>query len=288
MSLKEQLDTLKRHWLIIVILVIVFAVFNLGGLVSEVGFAEYDMVEESAYATRSMGMPAPMYPSEDFAPEVEERKITKTASLNTEVEKETFNDNVNYLKSIVTSTDSFLLNENIKKQGKGKTSYYTGYFQLKVETSKYDAVIVQLKEIGEITSFNENTIDVTGRYTNLEIELETEKARLERYEKMFDEADIMEDKIILSDRIFDQERSIKYLEESLENIDNRVDYTTITVNIKEKQSEYAYVAFVKFSELVNGLVGSLSSLLSFIFVILPWAIAIYIIAFVVKKVKKKR
>jgi len=288
MSFKDQLNTLKNNWLLIVIVLIILVFFSgAGDFMSYSGGYETGGMVDYAMP-ESMGMPAPsMYRGEDFAPEVEERKITKTASLNTEVEKDTFNDAVTKLKSITKSSDSFILNENINKHGKEKTAYFTGYFELKVDTKKYDAVVAQLKDIGEVTSFNENTADITGRYTNLKIELETEKERLKRYQSMYKEAEIMEDKINLNDRIFNQEIRIKYMEDSLANLDKRVDYTTITVNIKEKRNAYATVVLVKFSDLIEGLVDSFNALISFIFVILPWAIAIAIIAFLVKRKKKR-
>jgi len=138
-----------------------------------------------------------------------------------------------------------------------------------------------------VESFDEKSLDVTAQYTNTEIELAAEKERLERYESMYAEAIDVEDKIILNDRIFDQERTVKYLEDALKRIDQRVDYSTISVTIDEEQPAYANIVLVKFSHLISNLVESFNGLVSFIFFILPWAIAIGIITWAVKKFKKK-
>ena len=66
-----------------------------------------------------------------------------------------------------------------------------------------------MKEIGEVTSFSENADDITEQFVDLETELVAEKERLARYKQMLSEATLVEDKIQLSDRIFNQERTIK-------------------------------------------------------------------------------
>ena len=148
-------------------------------------------------------------------------------------------------------------------------------------------MISQVKGIGEVQSFNENDLDITGRYTNTQTELELAKEKLARYESMYAEAEEMKDKIDLNDRIFNQERRIKYLEDALENIVQKVDYSTIYFTMTEKQSEYIDVMFVKFSELIRNLVASFNSLVKWVFILIPWAVALLIIGFIWKRFKRK-
>jgi hypothetical protein len=108
---------------------------------------------------------------------------------------------------------------------------------------------------------------------SLESELVAEKERLARYQQMLLEAISVEDKIQLSDRIFNQERTIKYLEEQLKNTGNRVEYSTLYVTITEKQSEYIDAVFVKLSELVSRFVQSLNNLLKLVVGLIPYALA---------------
>ena len=144
-----------------------------------------------------------------------------------------------------------------------------------------------MKEIGKITSLNENANDITGSYKDLSIELEAEKARLERYKSMLEEAETVQEKLDLTDRIFNQERTGKYLEDALKNIDKQVVYATVYVQITEKQSAYANVIFVTFGELVREFVSSISNLVEFLFIILPYAIVAAIIWLVIRAVRKR-
>lgn len=294
MAVQDQWKTVKNNWLIIVLLIVLvgFPYF------AERGNSLFGLNTQS-FNERAMGtanydsgmmkyeiMPNPF--SGDLAPPVEDRKITKTSSLSTEVERETFQNTEQKLKNIVSSSNSFLLNENVNKYGQGRKSYFSGIYNLKVNVRKYDAVLSQLKQIGEVQSFSENTQDITGTYTNIQTELEAERARLERYNQMLAEATTVADKIELNDRIFNQERTVKYLEDSLKNQDEQVEYATIYVQMAEKQSEFAGLAFITFGQLVRGLVSSTSNLLELLFSILPWIIVIIIVWLAVRWRKRKK
>ena len=288
MTLKTQLNNLKNNWLIVLLVIVVLGISLFGSnpvtsLTSKVGVMAEGMAVDIGYPG---GISPPRYYEDDFAPEVEERILTKSASLSTEVKRGDFHDFEAKFKSIVSATDSILLNENVYKSGQKGLQHLSGNYQIKVESSKYDAVVLQLKEIGEILSFNENTQDITGSYVNLQDQLEVEKARLARFEQMFADAEDVSDKIQLNDRIFNQERTIKYLEDRLENMGNRVEYMTINFNLQEKASSYAGVVLVKFSDLVRNLVTGINSLLSLIFWALPYALVGFIAWVVYRKFKR--
>jgi len=294
MTIKDQLTKLKENWLLIVIILIVLGFLNIGGIVnlgslsSSRGFGSFEKMAVSDAATYSRGgyIPSPIY--DDFAPDVTDRKITKSSSISIETETGSFKDAESKLKAIVKSSNSYLLNENVNKFDSGWKSYYSGTYQIKVDSRKYNDIITQLKSIGEVKSFSENAEDVTATYKNLEIELAAEKQRLQRYNKIYDESTMIADKIQLSDKIFEQERMIKYLEDSLKNVNQRVDYSTIYVTLTEKQSEYANIVFVKFSELARRFVASINSLLTLIFVVVPYAVAAAILWIAVRFFRKKR
>ena len=181
-----------------------------------------------------------------------------------------------------------MLNENVQKYdyGDGRRQYYSGSYSIKVVEGKYDALTSQLKEIGEVTFFSENAEDITKQFVDLESELVSEKERLVRYKQMLSEAITVEDKIQLSDRIFNQERVIKYLEEQLKTSGERVSYSTVYVTITEKQSEYVDAVLVKFSKLVTEFVTSFNSLLKLLFGLIPYAVVAVLAWFGWKKFRK--
>ena len=289
MTLKIQFQKLKENWLLILlVLLVVFFVPALSGSQQLLpSFSTFERaIGESQIAGTKMG--SPIYDGGGFAPEASDRKITKTASLSTEVEQGTFKEAESQLKNAVTAAEAFLLNENVQKYGSERKAYYSGNYYIKVEASKYAAVIAQLKQIGDVQFFQESSEDITKQFTDVQIELEAERERLRRYQQMFAEATTVSEKIELNDRIFDQERRIKYLQEQLENVETRVDYSTLSVTITEKRSAYADIVFVKFSELVAGLVESVSGLLQLLVAVLPYAVVVGVGWLVVKRLRRKR
>ncbi|MBI2665618.1 DUF4349 domain-containing protein [Candidatus Woesearchaeota archaeon] len=308
MTMKEQFKKLKENWLLIVLFLAAIVFFTIGdSLVEEVdsiyqgssGFYDsgrdyrgIDLAESVSEKAYYDGSYPTSYPSviyeEDFAPETEDRKITTSATIYSEVKRGEFKDAEAKLKNIVTSSKSFLLSENVNKYDEGSNSYYQGNYQLKVDVNKYESIISQLKEIGKVITFNANSEDITGTYTDLRKELEAEKSRLIRFEEMYTSTEYVSDKIQLTDRMFELERTIKYLQESIDTIDSRVSYSTIYVSLTEKQSDYAYIALVQLSDLIRNIVSSFNDLLIFLFWVIPYAIAGALVWLGVRWVKRRR
>src|SRR3989338_2485036 len=248
MALKNQFQTLKENWLLLALVVVVLVVFS--GLNPTQTFTNKIAMDESVDLTASRSSSfVPYY--DNFAPEAAQRFITKTSSLSTEI----------------------------------KTSYLSSSYTMKVETSKYDSLVSQLKTIGEITYFNENSDDITEQKLDLQTSLEAERERLARYKQLLETAQTTQEKIELTDKIFEEERTIKYYEEALENVNNQVSYSTVYLTITEKRSDFANAAFIKFSQIVTSFVDSINSLINLIFVLIPWAIALLIIWLIYRKFK---
>ncbi|QQG38878.1 MAG: DUF4349 domain-containing protein [Candidatus Woesearchaeota archaeon] len=302
MTIKEQLIKLKENWLIVLIILVVMIFFlggssysyfgggqgfgsalteSLGNKIAQVGYPSVERSDVGSY------YPHPGYGG-GFAPNEKERFVIKNANLVTEVKRGTFFDADSKLKSIVKSSEAFITYESVNKYDIKVKSYYYGSYQIRVEVSKYEDVLKQLRDIGEIQSFNEDANDVTQTRSDLKTQLEDQRGRLERYKKLYEEATSIADKIELENNIYSVEQEIKYLEDSLNNLDETVQYSTIYLTIQEKRSQYADIVFVKFGDLIARLVASLNSVLSLVFVVLPYAVLAWLIWFVFRKFKKKK
>jgi len=293
MAIKQQVSKLKENWLLLVVVVLVIGLFTFwkAPLMSLDTFdSSYQKIGGTAMeeSVRSaIGIMPPYYGGGDFAPQVTERKITKSASLSNDVRRGDFDEAQSRTKSIIESTDSYLLNENVYVYDT-RHETHTASYQIQVETSKYNAVLSQLKEIGEVASFSENADDITGSYTNLETELTAEKGRLVRYKEMLNGASTTTEKIELADRIYDLERRIKYLEDALKNTDLRIEYTSIYFQLTEKPSGYTDVVFLSFADLIRNLVNSFNNLLKMVFAAIPYLVALIVVWLGVKVVRRKK
>jgi len=295
MGFKDQFKKLKNNWLIVAVVLVLFLVptfmnFGSAGVLSKsYGGYDYAVAELSVDDAEYARSGSYYYDSdESFAPEVDERLITKTGNLYSEVERGTFSEAETSFKSLINVADGYILNENVQKYGEGLASYYYGSYTIKVEADEYDDLVTQLKELGEVTSFSESARDITESYLDLEEELATEQARLARYEEMYTETDDISDKIDLTDKIFNIERTIAYYEEALENKEAQVSYSTIYFRMQEEQSSYANIALVGLGDLVRSLISSVNDVLSLVFWVIPWAIIALLVWFVVKRVRRKK
>ena len=111
MTVKDQLIKLKENWLLIIAVLLVLIFMNFGGIGNLGGISSFSRgiayekaaVQDAAYSRG--GYIPPVY-NNDFAPEVAERKITKSASMSTEAETGAFKEAESKLKSIIRSTNS--------------------------------------------------------------------------------------------------------------------------------------------------------------------------------------
>ena len=272
---EDQWKTIKNNWLLVlvVLLLLLLLLVILPGFFTTDGTLQKSLMADSfkvGFRGAVESAQAMRYYEDDFAPGIQERKITKSGSLEVEIERGDFKEKEGRVKEVVTSTESILISENAQQYGEDGS--FIGYYTIKVEADKYNAIIMQFRELGEVISFSENAEDITGNFVRLEDELSSEKARLQRYQQLFMEVKNVDEKIQLSDRIFEQERTIKSLEDALRNVDRQVEYTTISLTLREKESKYQNIALAGLSGLVRKFVDSLNSVLYLLVAVIPYAI----------------
>ncbi|MGV8171142.1 MAG: hypothetical protein ACP5OA_00440, partial [Candidatus Woesearchaeota archaeon] len=109
MAIKDQWKTIKNNWLIVAVILAIFIFMNIGGfgnvsystknsISQNFGEASYD---SDGYAGSRSPLPSS---GTNFAPEVTARKITRSASLSTEVENGQFDSAQQSLKNILSSS----------------------------------------------------------------------------------------------------------------------------------------------------------------------------------------
>ena len=288
MSFKNQINIMKDNWFLILISLFLVILVVLGSGFFSKGYNDFDGIDMSFRNNYdSLGSAAEKSYVNTYSPEVDSRKITVYTNLNLKLKKNQFSKVDLNIKNIVINTNSILLKENTSVYNRNN-NLKSGNYTIKVESVKLDSIISQLKNLGEVSSFSSHKTDITEQYENQEIELNSENNKLKRFKELYDSnSALLENKVELIEKIFNQERRIKYLEESLENKDKTVKYSTINLSMSE-YSNYISIIFVKFSDLLKTIVGSINVLLHIIFAVVPFIIFIWLIVMVVKLFKKKR
>ncbi len=278
MTFKKQITSLKDNWLfLVVILLAVFFLPTVQPFTQSLSFQENKMMPSIMGADGAFAEVARDFVG-GFAPESDERLVATTTSLTTTVKHGNFIATATQAKTYVTEAQAITLNENTNTYGEGRQAYTTGSYTYRVPTDNVVSFVNNLKTLGDVTSFNENGQDITDQTLDTTTSLKTEQARLQRYNDLYKESTSIEDKLLLNDRIFNQERQITYLKERLTNLGEGVMYSSVYLTIQEEASPYA-VVFIHFGDLVKRFVNSVNTLLGFVVMLLPWIILLGIIMY---------
>jgi len=295
MKVKGQLKKLKENWLLILILLIVLALFMSWGKTSvsqlqrgvfestSMGTADVSYATSAPYAG-SRGYISPIQ-QQDFAPDILERKILDILVNNAGI----------YFQAKIEETNKEQLDKMVDTNIKG--TYLMCKYAFPLIIKNKGSVIYISSGLGVIPE------PKSAAYcsTKAAIIMLTKCMAQEYASKGIRINAILPGPIdtpLLRNAFSSQKeldeytklnpmKRVKYIEDSLRNAGQRVEYSTIHVALTEEQSQYSNVLFVKFSELVRKFV-SVNDVLKLVVWVIPYLIAIIIIWFIVRAFRKKK
>ena len=174
---------------------------------------------------------------------------------------------------------------------KGKVSQLGGYFEsinegkstysnnvryasltIRIPRENADNLIEVMEQQSNITSRSENISDVTLDYVDKESHKKTLKAEEARLLKFMEEAESVEDLISIEARLSDVRYQIESMESQLRTYDNKINYTTIYLDISEvekitPQEEPGFLQHIK-----EGFLDSLADAIDIVKNIFAWFI----------------
>lgn len=194
-----------------------------------------------------------------------ELKIIQTANIRIEVE------------------DYFLSSQKVEAYAKKYAGYvshsdarashdnkHSGTVTIRVPAIHFDAVIAELSILGTVKSKNVNGQDVTEEYIDLQARINNSKSHEERLINMYDDANNVNEMMQVERELNRVREQIERWEGRLRYLNNKVDMSTITVNIYEPVpvvNEWGIWNSIK--NAVNHSLKTLRWMIEFIGVILP-------------------
>ncbi|HMX62584.1 MAG TPA: DUF4349 domain-containing protein [Candidatus Sumerlaeota bacterium] len=170
--------------------------------------------------------PAPVAPPATNAGDMDpakpgaKRKIVYTAHLGLRVPNK--RNSADAVRQIVEKHGGFVQNSTLDD------------ITFRVDPKEFDATIAELEALGEVTSRNINSNDITEQYTDVELRLETANSSRQRLMTLLEKATATKD-------VIEIERDLRRLTEEIETMKGRlrvlsdqVDLATITVHLEEK------------------------------------------------------
>ena len=195
------------------------------------------------------------------------QKIIQTASVSIEVTDVTAAADA--LKGLAAGKGGYLTSSSIQKTGSNRLY---GTVVLRVPAATFDDTLAGIKGIGTVKSISTQSSDVTEEYTDLVAQKTSYQNQLAQYNAIMKKADKVEDVITVQQQIDRVQTELDRLEGRLKNLNNRVDLSTITVNLQEPEpvggeTGHSFVAAI--NEGIAGFLGMIDALIVLFFTILP-------------------
>lgn len=231
------------------------------------------------------------------APEVPNRKLIRTISMNAETED--LDTLLEQLDSQVKELGGYVESRDVRNGSSASSGNRSARLTLRIPSAQLDNFVNHVSGATNVISSSENTEDVTLNYVATQSRitaLETEEARLL---ELLTQAENLNDLLLIESRLTQVRTELEKVKSQLKLYDNLVDYGTMHLSIQEVK-EYTVIEedptaweriSTGFVKSVKGLGTILSELFIFLIIALPYLVipaAVIVTVLLVKRHKKRK
>ncbi len=234
---------------------------------------------------------------------VSDRKLIKNVNLS--VETEQFDSLVPTLEQRVTALGGYIEEMSSYSRGNEYSPDYRGtkYYRyasmtVRIPRQNLDTFLEEVGEQSNVVSRSESVTDVTLQYVDLESHKKALLTEQDRLLELMEQAESVEDIITIEGRLSEVRYQIESMEAQLRTYDNKIDYSTVYLNIDEVEhyspSEDASVGERirdGFMESVEGVGRGFRNFGIWFVINSPylavWAIAVVIVVLIIRAIIKK-
>ncbi len=171
-------------------------------------------------------------------PEANPEKIIYSADAT--VETTEFDKSVADLNALLESVGGFVESSSVNGSNyydtaRGNVSRRTASYTLRIPSARFSGMVDSLSTLGNVPYTYMYTENVTAQYYDVQARLKALEAQETRLVEMLEIAETVEDIITIEDKLTDVRYRIDSLQSSLNNWDRRVNYSTLSLTIKEVQ-----------------------------------------------------
>lgn len=163
-----------------------------------------------------------------------EAKIIRNVTINGETKD--FDTAAEALKKQVSEAGGYVENSDINGGESLKEDYrsarYANY-TIRIPADKLDDFLNKTESLLNVTSYSENTTDVTLDYYDIQSRLETLQSKKAALEAMLEKAETLDDIIIIQNNLYDVIAEIEAYQSKLNLYDSKVNYSTVELRIEE-------------------------------------------------------
>jgi len=200
-------------------------------------------------------------------------------SVYADIETITFEDTIAGVNSLIISYGAFIENSNIS--GRNHASQFFGWndlrsanFTIRVPKEHLNAITGHLEGLGNVLQLSSNATNITAQFIDTESHLNSLTVQEERLLSMLAQADDVADLILLEERLSNIRYQIESITSTLKNWQNQVDYSTLTLNIREVEqyTERVEIHRSYWQQIGDGFMSSMRGVGRFFMGLFKWLI----------------
>ncbi|MDD6804868.1 MAG: DUF4349 domain-containing protein [Clostridiales bacterium] len=190
-------------------------------------YEEYDYAEEELAVdeTAESGEGAQAEQINDHG-----RKLIRTYTITAETKE--FQKLIADVEKQVTALGGYIENCDMGAGSYGDDTHYANYV-IRIPKDKAPGFVAHVEEASNVTQKTENVEDVTLSYVDLESHKKSLQTEQDRLFELLEQAETIEDIITIESRLSDVRYQLESMESQLRTYDNKIDYSTIHLNIRE-------------------------------------------------------
>jgi len=231
MRIKKRIAIPAVSILVIILMVFFFNTSNFSNMESSRQNSAYDM-------GMAIGSSPEMASSEEakydmnFSNSLEPSKVITNIYISLETME--FSSTTDNLSGIINKYNGYIENSNISQNNyTNNKTLKRGEYTIRVSKEKIDSFINEIDSIGNVISQNTSKQDITKQYYDTESRLNVLKIKEERILALLERADKIEDIITIENQLSDIIYQKENLTKNLLDMDDKVSYSTVYVNISE-------------------------------------------------------
>ncbi len=181
----------------------------------------------------------------------------------TEIQTIAFDDTIAQLEQMINENGAFIQSSNISGKSYQQSYYGTSSrwasYTVRVPAENFRAMKGDLDRLGYVTYINEDAQNITAQYTDVESRLTALRTEEARLLELLSKAETVEDIITVESRLSEVRYEIESSTSTLRNWDNKVNYSTLNIEISEvaEIKEYKPVTRTYGQRIKDAFVGSM-------------------------------
>ena len=252
------------------------------------GAADYDMADEAAGVSEAAGGNVS---ATDISQPADGRKIIRDTTLVVETKR--YDDSLVLLKRAVEEADGYI--EYSSQYAGGSTR--NANFTCRIPAAQYTAFLESVQGAGSVVRIEESTEDATNQYIDLEARLKSLRAQETRLLELMENSGSLEELLAVQEKLSDVQYQIDSYTGQMKALENRIDYTTVTVCLDEVETytpiepSFGERAGQAFQNMLRGIADGAQGFVIVLIYALPLiviaAVALVIVLIAVKRKKRR-